>query len=143
MQCGGKKRHTERQLSTHLVTNPTAFLSTSVLGSVLLVHAWCGVVVCGVVCVRLSRGIFTRDSCVCSRARSRGRYRLGHHGRVSRHTRSQRRSEEDAPGARSLWTRSVDMPGSHRRSEEYSREALVFADSQGTLQGLGHNGLGW
>ena len=36
----------ERQLSTHLVTNPTAFfLSTSVLGSVLLVHAWCDVMI--------------------------------------------------------------------------------------------------
>ena len=35
----GKKRHTERRLGTHLVTNPTAFVSTSVLGSVLLIHA--------------------------------------------------------------------------------------------------------
>jgi hypothetical protein len=40
----GKKRHTERQLSTRLVTTPTAFLSTSVLGSVLLIHAWYDVV---------------------------------------------------------------------------------------------------
>ena len=58
----GKKRHTERQLSTRLVTTPTAFLSTSVLGSVLLIHVWCGVVTDVVWCVRGVRGVPEEDS---------------------------------------------------------------------------------